>query len=193
MLGLLPTEAVRYQGPSVPGGGWGTAPGGFRGWALSCPFWAPTVAGSGSPQAQTPLPDPQLLLGPWPHCLSGPACWGYVYPLSVFLGVDKQTEDKLEGEERRPGRWTKGDPAHLTPPVCLFTVPELLSALPWDKDASPRGISEAPDLGSGNLVGSAALLETRTMKTVTTKTVPRTVTVPSAGLAFPRGPHSTLG
>lgn len=87
------------------------------------PFLGPDCSRLGLPTGpDSPLPDPQLLLGPWPHCLSGPACWGCVYLLSVFLGVDKQTEDKLEGEERRPGRWTKGDPAHHTPPPFVYLL-----------------------------------------------------------------------
>lgn len=144
MLALLPTVVTGCQPLSpVPGAGawlWGAV---LRG------LPAPPAPGSAPhrprPAARSPAPA-------WadPHCR--PA--GAVYQLSTCPDVDKQTEDKLSGEERRPGQWAKGADACLAclPSVYLLFRNARLPS-PRDEDAKARGVLQGPDLGSGNLVG----------------------------------------
>lgn len=124
--------------------GWGTALGSGppRPTCPSCPGSAPHRP---RPAARSPAPA-------WgdPHCQ--PA--GAVYQLSTCPDVDKQTEDKLSGEERQPGQWAKGADARLAclPAVYLLFRNARLPS-PRDEDAKARGVLQGPDLGSGNLVG----------------------------------------
>ena len=108
------------------------------------------------------LPGPH----PSPHFRSGcpplplaPAHWGCVYPLSIRLDVDKQTEDRLQGEKIRPGQWSKGEDAVLTHLPLVYLLSLNLRLPSQGHKGQTTGHLGRPDLSSGNPGGSARLLE----------------------------------
>lgn len=85
--------------------------------------------------------------------------------------MDKQTEDRLQGEEIRPGQWSKGEDAVLTHLLLVYLLSLNLRLPSQGHKGQTTGRLGRPDLSSGNPGGSARLLERCTEENIKIKIV----------------------